>query len=827
MQDLRVDQLTALPTPTDLPPPRHRSAKPTKAAAAGEAGQTRPFRLVGLTWAGATPSDLTTWVRTKASGGSWSQWFELDVQDEHAPDPGSAEAAGVRPGTEPIFVPSSTAMQVAVASADGSSPQDLQVHLIDPGRSASDSAVGVVAPGTANAQVSQPRIYSRAEWGADESLRTCCTEYGEVLGAVVHHTVSANDYSSADVPALIRAIYAFHVTSRGYRDIGYNFLVDRFGRVWEGRFGGIDKPVIGAQALGFNDDTSGTSVIGTYTETEPSQASLDTLTALLAWKLDLHDVDPLSVVDMDGTMVPAISGHRDTYATECPGGRLYAKLGTLRTASASAIAAAQPVPPADPRYVKASYSPSIYALQPAGGAYPLTYAQWQAAGFPTPTIGEIPGTTYAKTSWSPNVYARQPGTSFSIWLTSAQWQAAGSPAPEIVTSVPNVNEVYARGAGSFTVRGKGFGHGFGLSQWGAYQAAVQGNTWPTIVGFYYPGTSLTTAPTGSVRVLLEGDTGADLIVRPEAGLRVLWTDTAGQQRDVEAPASVGGCSPVWWRTVTSGGAVSVQYLCNDVWTTWQASDPSRSVTFRPSDGTIDTAVRTDTGFIRKGYRGDLVGRPSGASIVVTNVVPVESYLYSVVANEAVPSWPQEALRAQAVAARSYALRERNDRSGSSFDVYDSTKSQVYPGRVLYDDVWNVVRSYEDSRTSTAVDATGSTYLMAGGIPSFTQFSSSNGGWTARGSQPYLPIQADGWDAAAAPNPYLDWTTTVGAAALESRYPSIGTLQAVRVTERDGGGLWGGRVLTVVLEGSAGSVTVSGDGAIRSALGTRSSYLTFG
>jgi peptidoglycan hydrolase-like amidase len=117
--------------------------------------------------------------------------------------------------------------------------------------------------------------------------------------------------------------------------------------------------------------------------------------------------------------------------------------------------------------------------------------------------------------------------------------------------------------------------------------------------------------------------------------------------------------------------------------------------------------------------------------------------------------------------------------------------------------------------------------MAGGIPSFTQFSSSNGGWTARGSQPYLPIQADGWDAAAAPNPYLDWTTTVGAAALESRYPSIGTLQAVRVTERDGGGLWGGRVLTVVLEGSAGSVTVSGDGAIRSALGTRSSYLTFG
>jgi SpoIID/LytB domain protein len=247
------------------------------------------------------------------------------------------------------------------------------------------------------------------------------------------------------------------------------------------------------------------------------------------------------------------------------------------------------------------------------------------------------------------------------------------------------------------------------------------------------------------------------------------------------------------------------------------------VTFRTGDGTVDTAARTSTGFTRKGYRGSLEGLNVGGSIAVTNVVAVEAYLRSVVANEVSPGWPGEALRAQAVAARSYALRERHDRGAQSFHVYDSTKSQVYPGLVLYDDAWNVVRSYEDSRTDAAVQATAGQYLQSGGLPAFTQFSSSNGGWTAAGSFAYLPQQRDDWDRSATANPYREWTQPVAASSLEGKYPQIGTLVRIRILERSGGGEWGGRVMRMTLDGTSGSVELSGDSTIRSALGTRSSY----
>jgi SpoIID/LytB domain protein len=251
------------------------------------------------------------------------------------------------------------------------------------------------------------------------------------------------------------------------------------------------------------------------------------------------------------------------------------------------------------------------------------------------------------------------------------------------------------------------------------------------------------------------------------------------------------------------------------------------VVFRTADGTVDTAVRTGGGFIRKAYRGELEGINGSGAIVVTNVVAMESYLRSVVANEVPPSWPTEALRAQAVAARTYAMRERADRAGQSFHVYDSTKSQVYPGMQLYDDQWNLVRSYEDARTDAPVSSTTGQYLQSGGIPAFTQFSSSNGGWTAAGFFPYLPRQRDDWDRAATANPYREWTATVSAATVEGRFPAIGALQRIRVVARDGGGEWGGRVTELRLEGSAGTATVSGDTAVRAALGTRSSYFTFG
>jgi SpoIID/LytB domain protein len=383
--------------------------------------------------------------------------------------------------------------------------------------------------------------------------------------------------------------------------------------------------------------------------------------------------------------------------------------------------------------------------------------------------------------------------------------------------------------GVFRFLGRGYGHGRGLSQWGSFQAASTGATWPSIVGFYYPGTTVATQDSGTVRVRLEGDTGYDLIVRPEPGLRILWTNEGGTKMDSTAPTQLGDCGPRWWRVRAVGSDQAIEYLCDD-WRTWQPTSAVRGnapVTFRTSDGITDTAIRAGGSFVRKAYRGDIEGVNSGGSIVVTNIVAMEAYLRSVVANEVPPSWPTEALRAQAVAARTYAMRERRDRSDQSFHVYDSTRSQVYPGVRLYDEQWNVVRSYEDGRTDAAVQATAGRFLLSAGVPAFTQFSSSNGGWTAAGSFSYLPQQRDDWDRSATANPYRQWSGSVSAATLESRYPQVGRLIRIRVLERSGGGEWGGRVLRMALEGSSGSVTVSGDTGIRAALGARSSDLAFG
>lgn len=405
--------------------------------------------------------------------------------------------------------------------------------------------------------------------------------------------------------------------------------------------------------------------------------------------------------------------------------------------------------------------------------------------------------------------------------------ADGVTTTRCVSTSPVLEVVSRPSDGSFDMVGRGWGHGRGMSQWGAYEAGRTGVSWGKILDTYYPGTSRTSGSTGIMRVLLEADTGYDVIARPESGLRILWTAQNGQSRSEVAPGSVNGCTALWWRVRATGSDLAIEYLCGSSWNVWKSAgdvDGNQPVTFRPSDGTIDTAVRTSSGFTRKGYRGDLEGRRSGSSMAAVNVVPTEEYLRSVVPSEVPTSWSTETLRAQAVAARSYAMRERYDRSGW-FDVYDSTRSQVYKGRVEFDDSWNVTRTYEDSRTDAAVAATAGTYLTYNGIPAFTQFSSSNGGWSAQGSQPYLSIRRDDWDRNATANPYREWQDSVSVSSLESRYSQIGRLERLRVTARDGGGAWGGRITEVVLEGSSGSVTIRGDSAIRSAFGTRSSYFT--
>ncbi|MEZ5091568.1 FG-GAP-like repeat-containing protein [Nocardioides sp.] len=325
------------------------------------------YGSVGVSWAGAAPAeqDLSISVRT-LTGEDWSDWETVPYEPEHGPDPGSEEAKHARPGTDPLLVGDVDQVQVRVDAAPGTTPDDMRLAVIDPG-TATDSrrelpaidtatldAPSTSTPGSpttadeparetsdggdgtaalqATTYTPKPKIFSRAQWGADESIREkSALHYYEVHAGFVHHTVNANSYTRAEVPALIRGIYAYHVRVRGWSDIGYNFLVDRFGRIWEGRYGGVDRPVVGAHTLGYNDYSFAMSAIGNYETTRPSQAVLKAYGRLFAWKLSLHGVDASSTHQQVGpTVFRAINGHRDAAATACPGKYLYAKLPTIR-----------------------------------------------------------------------------------------------------------------------------------------------------------------------------------------------------------------------------------------------------------------------------------------------------------------------------------------------------------------------------------------------------------------------------------------------------------------------------------------------------------------
>ncbi|HEX5560640.1 MAG TPA: FG-GAP-like repeat-containing protein [Nocardioidaceae bacterium] len=320
---------------------------------------------VGVTWAaGAKVPDgtITVSVRTE-KGGTWSGWMKVPYHQDEGPDPSSAEGRAATPGTDPIYVGAVDELQVKALTDSGKAPAGMQLSLVDPGRqrsrveapgidtgstgtgsadgastgtgaqpSATTTGAEATAALSAAAVTPRPTIYSRAQWGADERMRDRASlHYGEVHGGFVHHTVNANNYTAAQVPAILRGIYAYHTQSRGWSDIGYNFLVDRFGRIWEGRYGGVARPVVGAHTLGYNDDSFAMSAIGNYDIAQPSAAMLAAYGRLFAWKLGLHGVKASSTHQwITSRYFNAISGHRDAGQTACPGRYLYAKLPTIR-----------------------------------------------------------------------------------------------------------------------------------------------------------------------------------------------------------------------------------------------------------------------------------------------------------------------------------------------------------------------------------------------------------------------------------------------------------------------------------------------------------------
>jgi flagellar hook assembly protein FlgD len=210
-------------------------------------------------------------------------------------------------------------------------------------RSAVATIARVGAPPVAGAMTSAPDIVRRAEWGADESWRGHDPEYAPVKMAFVHHTVNANSYTRAQAAGLVRGIYYYDTKGLKWSDLGYNFLVDRYGTVYEGRYGGITQGVIGAQVLGFNTNSTGIAMIGTFSTATPPSAMMTSLKRLLAWKLDVHHVDPQGQARMlcrftrkfeegETVVFPVIAGHRQANWTACPGDALYRLLPGVRTA---------------------------------------------------------------------------------------------------------------------------------------------------------------------------------------------------------------------------------------------------------------------------------------------------------------------------------------------------------------------------------------------------------------------------------------------------------------------------------------------------------------
>ncbi|HET9381280.1 MAG TPA: peptidoglycan recognition protein [Streptomyces sp.] len=193
-------------------------------------------------------------------------------------------------------------------------------------------------------QAPRPHIVPRSAWLGTAARPQPPPRYDDrVVAVFVHHTDTPNDYDCADTPRILRDLYTGQTGARDWDDIGYNFVVDRCGTVYEGRAGGVTRAVTGAHTQGFNHRSTGIAALGTFTEGVPvPQETVDAIAAVAAWKLGPARIDPRAMVDLvssnghsryaAGTTVslPAVSGHNDGYMTSCPGAELSARLPAVR-----------------------------------------------------------------------------------------------------------------------------------------------------------------------------------------------------------------------------------------------------------------------------------------------------------------------------------------------------------------------------------------------------------------------------------------------------------------------------------------------------------------
>lgn len=364
-------------------------------------------------------------------------------------------------------------------------------------------------------------------------------------------------------------------------------------------------------------------------------------------------------------------------------------------------------------------------------------------------------------------------------------------------------EVWTVRDGSVAINGGGYGHGKGMSQYGAQGAALQGKSYRDILSFYYPGATMSKATSflnRPLRVLLDNHAqGKWFRIASTGGDVIAKDDSTGQTFNL-------GDAPYFRVWPASGGRWTLQRtdaktFSDDVHTF------SGTLTFSTTGGLLRVVFPDASSGT---YRGSVTAKPLSSKVAAINNVSMDDYLRSVVPSESIPSWRAEALKAQAVAARTYAIRYALNRK-SYYDVCSTVSCQVYHGA-----------SKEFTSTTNAVRATSDQILTSGGKPALTMFSSSNGGQSV-GYSSYTTSREDPFDAGSH-NPVHSWNKTVRSSAFSAKWPQIGTLRYVEVISRDGKGRFGGRITKARIHGSKGSTEVTGP-QLRFGLGLRSELAT--
>lgn len=362
-------------------------------------------------------------------------------------------------------------------------------------------------------------------------------------------------------------------------------------------------------------------------------------------------------------------------------------------------------------------------------------------------------------------------------------------------------------AADLVIYGRGYGHGRGMSQYGAQGAALAGKSSTEIMNFYYPGTTRAQA-SGVIRIHITADTTDGLRVMAVNGLRI---------RDL-------GDGTVWtlprtpnitsWSIDpygTSRTRLRYYWAPTKRWAVWGGRSIFKGMA--QFEGPAVTALVLPSGR-QVGYRGALrTADRRGSGLDTINVVPLESYLRGVVPREAITSWRPAALQAQAVAARTYSAYHRRLRAKRDYDLCDTVSCQVYGGY-----------GAEVGSTDEAIADTAGVIRISGGVPVIAEFSASSGGQTAPGDEPYQVAKADPYDGHPG-NPHNTWKVTVKRSTAE-RVFGVGTIRRIVVSSRNGYGEWGGRALRVQVTGSDGVRTFTGE-QVRYKLRLRSTWFNFG